>query len=123
MCRVTSRAPSATSSTTAARPSTWASSTRSRPTATKASCLMRPTRRRQVQRWELPTQIAPDAGGDVEMVLVVAGEAQHDVAGAGIGVALDPGGGARLRPGEAALAVAGLGGRHAVIAHEIVIHR
>src|SRR5213078_1681630 len=50
-----------------------------------------------------PTQIAPDAGGDVEMVLVVAGEAQHDVAGAGIGVALDPGGGARLRPGEAAL--------------------
>src|SRR5262252_9207326 len=122
MCRATSRAPSATWSTTAAPPSTSASSTRSPPRVTRAWCWGPVGLRRQARRKESPTQPAPDAGGDGEMALVVAGEAQHDVAGARVGVALDPGGGSLLGPREAALALAGLGGRHAVIAREIVVH-
>src|SRR5690349_7120056 len=116
MCRATSRAPSATWSTTAARPSTSASSTRSPPRATRAWCWAPAKRRHLIRRWESPTQPAPDAGGDVELARDVASEAQHDVAGADVGIALDPGGGARLGPGEAALARPRLGGRQAVIA-------
>src|SRR6187402_804399 len=57
----------------------------------------------------LPAQIALDAGGELEVALVIASEAQHEVGGAGIGVALDPGRRARRRPGEAALAGAHAG--------------
>src|SRR5258708_39546833 len=67
----------------------------------------------------LPAEIAADARRRLEMTLVIAGKAQNEVRGAGIGIGLDPGGGRGARAGEALLPLARLQRIDAVILLQI----
>src|SRR6202012_946693 len=68
-----------------------------------------------------PTEFFLDLCTQLDVPVMVAGEAQHDVRGARVGVALDPGGRARDRSSETALAGAHLGGGHTVVVGKIGI--
>src|ERR1700730_18955615 len=95
----------------------WASSFL--PTGTLWFLCGKPTRLGPKAKPRLPTKLPPHVRHGLELALVVAGKAQHQMAGAGVGIGFQPGGRPCSRARIRHLALASHMRRHAVVLLEI----